>query len=52
VPILGDIYGVYHHEDAEGHNENRMKYRDFRSVFRGTTFFSEGCTSYPADISN
>ena len=52
VRILGDIYGAHHYEDAEGHNENRIKYRDFPSVFRETTYFSEGCTSFPADISN
>ena len=52
VRILGDIYGVHHYEETEGHNENHIKYRDFRSVFRGTIYFSEGCTSFPADISN
>jgi len=50
--MLGDIYGAHHYEDAEGHNENRIKYRDFSSVFRGTTYFSEGYTSFPADVSN
>ena len=24
VRVLGDIYGVHHYEDAEGHNENRI----------------------------
>jgi hypothetical protein len=52
VRILGDIYGVHRYEDAEGHNENRIKYRDFRRVFRRTTYFSEGCTSFPADVSD
>ena len=52
VHLLGDIYGAHHYDDAEGHNENRIKYRDFPSVFRGTTYFSEGYTSFPADVSN